>query len=148
MIYDSSQPSNKEWSLTSYPMPFSTIRYGDHRREKNSSLNHFSMRKSISSHLILKIKTDVDIYLCNRDTITEFNCQKKKNQFFELWEMRWNTKISQTISFRTELLLLLLFHLNKETQIVHLIALTSGGSRNFWRGVRIRYKLNIFAENC
>ncbi len=35
--------------------------------------------------------------------------------------MRSNRKISDTISFRTDLFLLLLFHLNKETQIVRLI---------------------------
>ncbi len=70
MIYDTSQPSNKELSPTSYPMPFSTIRYDDHRREKNSSLNHYAMRKSISSHLILKTKTDVDIYF-SRQTINQ-----------------------------------------------------------------------------
>ncbi len=66
----------------------------------------------------------------NRETITAFNSQKKINQFFELWQMRWNTKISQTISFRTELFLLLLFHLNKETQIVRLIALTRSADLN------------------
>jgi len=35
------------------------------------------MRKSISSHLILETKTDVDSYFPKRDTITEFNSQKK-----------------------------------------------------------------------
>ncbi len=35
----------------------------------------------------------------NRETITEFNSQKKKNQFLKLWQMRWDTKISQTFSF-------------------------------------------------
>jgi hypothetical protein len=65
------------------------------------------------------------LLLSNSETITAFNSQRKnKNQFLELWQMRWKTKISQAISWRTELLLLLLFHLNKETQIVRLIALT------------------------
>ncbi len=44
--------------------------------------------------------------------------------------MRSNRKISDTISFRTEVFLLLLFHLNKETQIVRLIALTRSADLN------------------
>jgi hypothetical protein len=79
VIYDTSQPSNKELSPTSYPMPFSKIRYDDHRREKNSSLNHFSMRKSISSHLILETKTDADIHFSQQSNnqCIQFSKQEK-----------------------------------------------------------------------